>query len=138
MSVASGQYIPVVNKIALLLLHKDGSIGLPFALCLTPYADVRILGFGPFHKAVVIVALSVPHAVLDIPVEQPQAVSVSFGLCGKTNRECTDQNQYTHDARAVFLHAGNILPAPVELQVESVVVAVESGAPVASEGIVSL
>jgi hypothetical protein len=36
-----------------------------------PYADIRILGFHEVNETVIIVVLSIPHPVLDVPVKKP-------------------------------------------------------------------
>ena len=69
-SVAPGKLAPVLNKIAVFLVHLLIRICLPYRLCLAPYADVRILCFYKFDKTVIIVVLAVPHSVLDVPVKK--------------------------------------------------------------------
>ncbi len=49
---------------------------------------------------------------------------VLSGLRRKKHGEHTEQSQYAHHVGYVPFHAGNLLPAPVELQVKSIVMAV--------------
>ena len=87
-TVATGCLGPSVDKEAVFLVHVVGRVGLEDALGLAPHADVGILGLDPVNEAVVVVGLSVPHAVLDVPVEQAQVVLVLLGVGRDGQEEC--------------------------------------------------
>ena len=85
-SVAGGEFFPVVGKVTLLGLHIIFGVGVVDTLGLCPDADDGILFLYEVHETVVVVVLAVPHSVLDVPVKQAHGLSLTRAAPGEKHR----------------------------------------------------
>ena len=78
------EFVPVGREITLIVGHMlVGSVVVNLG-ALVKNADVGTLGIDPVHKSLVVIWLTGPHPVLNVPVENPQGFFLGFG--GTTNR----------------------------------------------------
>ena len=78
MSVSGGKLSPSVGQIPG-GTNERAAVVLEYRSSLAPDADVGIVPLDEFHECVVVVVLVGPHAVVDVPVQYPQAALLAVG-----------------------------------------------------------
>jgi hypothetical protein len=73
MSIARSNLIP--NEVSFFTRKSLGRSGIINRLCFCPYTDIWFLSLNPADKCIVIVILTCPHSVLDIPVENLEVLA---------------------------------------------------------------
>jgi hypothetical protein len=95
-AIAQGKLTPAIHKIAVFLGHLLIRIRLPDRLSLTPYAHIRILRFYKLDKSVIIVILTIPHSILDVPVKESQSLLMIIAASHKKKGCKQEQSNSFH------------------------------------------